>query len=447
MGAGDDVSVRRWLSEIDFADRPGMMRVAVTRVARRWEPRQWVAGVAGFVGESGSAPAVFASVAEVAVRLSERLGANPAVSAALGHTYARWDGKVFPNLPNRDQQSALARLVHLVHVAQRYHQMGGIEAADATVRHRSGGEFDPELARLWLDNSHDLLGQVGPESVWDEVLAAEPKPHRWVGPSHLDEVSRALADFVDLKSPYTCGHSPQLARLVEGAAAELGLAAAEVATLRRAAQVHDLGNVSIPELIWGKRGPLNASERARVQLHAYHTQRILTVSPALRACGEVAGLHHERIDGSGYHRGLPAAALPLGARLLVAAEVYQAMIEERSWRPALEPAAAAAELRREVADGKLDRRAGEAVLATAGHRPKPGRAGRSWPAGLTDREVEVLRLLARAQSNKEIAASLHISDATVHTHLINVYGKIGVSTRAGATLFALEHDLIQVSRG
>jgi len=194
-----------------------------------------VAGVAGFVGESGSAPAVFASVAEVAVRLSERLGANPAVSAALGHTYARWDGKVFPNLPNRDQQSALARLVHLVHVAQRYHQMGGIEAADATVRDRSGGKFAPELARLWLHNSHDLLGQIRPESVWDEVLAAEPEPHRWVRPSHLDEVSRALADFVDLKSPYTRGHSPQLARLVDGAAAELGLAPTEIATLRRAA--------------------------------------------------------------------------------------------------------------------------------------------------------------------------------------------------------------------
>jgi DNA-binding CsgD family transcriptional regulator len=447
MGAGDDVSVRRWLSEVDFADRPEMMRIAVARLARQWGPRQWAAGVAGFIRESGSAPEAFASVAEVAVRLSERLGASPTVTAALGHTYARWDGKVFPNLPDRDRQSALARLVHLVHVAQTYHQVGGIEAANATVRDRSGGEFDPELARLWLDNSHELLGRIGPESVWDEVLEAEPEPHLWVAPSHLDEVSRALADFVDLKSPFTRGHSPQLASLVEGAASELGMAPAEVATLRRAAQVHDLGNVSIPELIWGKRGPLNPSERARVQLHAYHTQRILTVSPALRACGEFAGLHHERIDGSGYHRGLPAAALPLGARLLVAAEVYQAMTEERSWRPALEPATAAAELRREVADGKLDRRAGDAVLAAAGHPLKPGRAGRSWPAGLTDREVEVLRLLGRAQSNKQIAASLHLSDATVHTHLINVYGKIGVNTRAGATLFALEHDLIQVPSG
>ena len=447
MGAGDDVGVRRWLSEADFANRPELMRIVITRMARQWGPRQWAAGMAGMISSGGSAPEAFANVADVAVRLSARLGASPRVTDALRHTYARWDGRVFTDLPQGDEQSAIARLVHLVHVAQTYHQFGGIAAADATVRERSGGEFDPEFARLWLQNSQDMLAETGQESVWDHALAEEPEPHLWVSPAHLDEVCRALADFVDLKSPYTRGHSPQVARLVEDAASELGLAAAEVASLRRAAHVHDLGNVSIPDLVWNKRGPLNPSERARVQLHTYHTQRILTVSPALRASGEIAGLHHERTDGSGYHRGLPAAALPLGARVLAAVEVYQSIREERSWRPGLEPSAAAGELRRVVAAGQLDRRAVDAVLAAAGQRSKPSRADRGWPAGLTDREVDVLRLLARGHSNKKIASALHISEATVHTHLINVYGKIAVGTRAGATLFALEHDLVQISSG
>ena len=447
MGAGDDVSVRKWLSEVDFANRPELMRIVVTRVAREWSPRQWPGGMAGMIIEGGSAPEAFASVAEVAARLSARLGASPKVSDALRHAYARWDGKVFPGLPQGDEQSAIARLVHLVHVAQTYHQIGGVAAADATVRERSGSEFDPELARLWLQNSHDLLGKTGRDSVWDEALAEEAQPHLWVSPVHMDEVCRALADFVDLKSPYTRGHSPQMAILVAGAAAGAGLAESEANTLRRAAHVHDLGNVSVPDLVWNKRGRLNPSEWARVHLHTYHTQRILTVSPALRPSGEMAGLHHERIDGSGYHRGLPASALPLGARLLGAAEVYQSMTEARAWRPGLEPGAAAAELRREVSAGKLDRRAADAVLAAAGHRSRSGRAERGWPAGLTDREVDVLRLLARGNSNKRIAGALHISEATVHTHLINVYGKIAVSTRAGATLFALEHDLVQISAG
>jgi DNA-binding CsgD family transcriptional regulator len=447
MGAGDDVSVRKWLSEADFANRPELMRIVVTQLAREWGPRQWAASAAGLIGAGGALGEALASTADVAVRLSERLGASRPVTEALRHAYARWDGKVFTDLPNRDELSALGRLVHLVHVAQTYHQIGGIAAADATVRDRSGGEFDPEFARLWLQNSHDLLTAVGRESIWDDVLAEEPEPHMWVSPAHLDEVCRALADFVDLKSPYTRGHSPQVARLVEDAAPALGLADVEITTLRRAAQVHDLGNVSIPDLVWGKRGPLNPSELSRVHLHAYHTQHILTVSRALRACGEVAGLHHERLDGSGYHRGLRAGALPTGARLLVAAEVYQSMTEERSWRPRFEPANAAGELRREVSTGKLDWRAVDAVLTAAGHRSKPSRAARGWPSGLTDREVDVLRLLARGHSNKQIAGALHISEATVHTHLINVYGKISVNTRAGATLFALEHDLVQISSG
>jgi len=447
MGAGDDVSVRRWLSEVDFANRPELMRAVITRVAREWGPRQWVSGTAGFISSSGAAPEVLASVADVAVRLSARLGASPKVTDALRHTYARWDGKVFTDLPRGDEQSPIARLVHLVHVAQTYHQVGGIAAANAAVRERSGGEFDPDLSRLWLENGHDLIEKAGRESVWDEALAEEPEPCLWVLPAHLDEVCRALADFVDLKSPYTRGHSPQVARLVEDAASGLGLADADISTLRRAAHVHDLGNVSVPDLIFSKRGPLNRSEQARVQLHTYHTQRILTVSPALRPSGEVAGLHHERIDGSGYHRGLPAAALPLGARLLAAAEAYQSMTEERSWRAGLDPADAARQLTGDISGGKLDRRAVDAVLAAAGHRSKPGRSARGWPAGLTDREVDVLRLLARGHSNRQIAGALHISEATVHTHLINVYGKIDVRTRAGATVFALEHDLVQLSPG
>ncbi|MGH7877310.1 MAG: HD domain-containing phosphohydrolase [Candidatus Dormibacteraceae bacterium] len=447
MGAGDDVSVRRWLSEVDFANRPAMMRVVITRIASQWTPRQWASGVAGFINSSGAAPEVFASVADVAVRLSARLGASPKVTHALGHAYARWDGKVFSDLPQGDDQSALGRLVHLVHVALTYLQVGGIAAADATVRERSGGELDPEFARLWLENSADLLPRLGAESVWDEALAEEPEPQTWVSAGHLDEVCLALADFVDLKSPYTHGHSPEVARLVEAAAAELGLAPHEITNLRRAAQVHDLGNVSVPDRIWSKPGSLNRAEWDRVHLHTYHTQRILTVSPALRASGELAGLHHERIDGLGYHRGLPAPALPLGGRLLAAAEVFQSMVETRSWRPALDRAAAAVELRRDAQAGKLDPRAANAVLTASGQRSKQGRSERAWPAGLTDREVDVLRLLARGAANKEIAQQLHVSQATVHTHVINIYGKSSVKTRAGATLFALEHDLIQVSPG
>ncbi len=442
FGAGDDVSVRRWMSEVDYARKPEVMRVAVTRLARQWGPADWARGMGEFMSMGRSVPEAFANVAEVAVRLAERLGANSQVTAALSCAYARWDGRIFPDLPKGDALLPIARLVHLVHVAQTYDHVGGVEAADDVVRRRSGSEFDPQLAALWLDTSHDLLQSLGP-SVWDESLAAEPAPHRYVAESHLDEVTRALADFVDLKSTYTHGHSARLALLVESAAGHAGLDATATATLRRAAQVHDLGNVSIPNQIWIKKGKLNPAEWSRVRLHAYHSQRIMNVCEPLRASGDIAGLHHEHVDGSGYHRSLSAAALPSVARILAAAEAYQSMTEERAWRPALAPAAAATQLRREVADRTLDRGAVDAVLAAAGHRSSTDRASRAWPAGLTDREVDVLRLLARGDTNKQMARGLHISPATVHTHIINLYGKMGVRTRAGATLFALEHDLIQ----
>ena len=445
VGGGDDISARHWYSEADYANRPEFLRLAATRVAREWGPAARAQAVAGVVGaEKGFMAAAFANICEVAARLSERVGGGPRVTAALEHAYARWDGKVFFALPRGESISLLARLVHLVHVAQVFHHAGGGEAADAVVRARRGTEFDPQLADLWLANGGDLLQPLGPESVWELALAAEPAPHRLVPRSHIDQVTSAFADFVDLKSSYTLGHSTKLAELTTGAAVALGLDESGVTDLRRAAQVHDLGNVSVPNRIWTKTGPLNRAEWERVRLHAYQSQRVLTVAEPLRVSGELAGMHHERLDGSGYHRGLPAASIPLTARLLAAAEVYQSLVEERPWRPAFTRPEAAARLREEMRRGRFDRQAVDALLEAAG-QPRTGRrASQSWPAGLTDREVEVLRLVARGRSNKEIAKELHVSEATVHTHVVNVYGKTEVKTRAGAALFALEHDLIQL---
>jgi HD-GYP domain-containing protein (c-di-GMP phosphodiesterase class II)/DNA-binding CsgD family transcriptional regulator len=419
-----------------------MMRIAATKLAPQWGPTGWPQGMSALATAGRDLPEAFASVAEVASRLSDRLGAGPGVTESLSDAYGRWDGKVFPTLPSGEGLSATGRLVHLVHVAQIYYLAGGVEAADAVVRQRSGTEFDPELARLWLHNSHDLLRTVSADSVWDQVLGAEPNPHRGVGPSHLDEVSAALADFVDLASPFTRGHSTRVARLAEGAALNAGLGADDTATVRRAAYVHDLGMLSVPNRVWTKRGPLSPAEWERVRLHAYHTQRILSLAAPLRATASIAGLHHERLDGSGYHRGLHANALPLTARILAVAEAYESMSEERAWRPALAQAEAARHLRDEVAAGRLDARALEAVLLAAGQPRPTRRSSRAWPSGLTDREVEVLRAITRGLANKQIGRELYVSQATVHTHIINIYSKIGVNTRAGATLFAFEHDLI-----
>jgi HD-GYP domain-containing protein (c-di-GMP phosphodiesterase class II) len=158
----------------------------------------------------------------------------------------------------------------------------------------------------------------------------------------------------------------------------------------------------------------------------------------------LAGSHHERPDGSGYHRGLGGDALTPQMRVLACADAYAAMTADRPHRPALTAEEAAAELRAEAREGRLCAEAAEAVLGTAGHERAPRDAP---PCGLTEREVEVLRLLARGLTNKEIAAQLVVSPRTVGHHVAHVYDKIDRRTRAGAALFAAEHALVGSALG
>jgi DNA-binding CsgD family transcriptional regulator len=212
-----------------------------------------------------------------------------------------------------------------------------------------------------------------------------------------------------------------------------------VTALRRAALVHDFGRLGVSNGIWDKRGALTPAEMERVRLHPYLSERMLSFSPALAPLGAIAVQHHERLDGSGYPRGLTADALTPAGQLLGAADMYHAKTEPRPHRPALSPEDAAAALRAEVMAGRLDGKAVDAVLRAAGHRVRRRHA---WPAGLTPREVEVLRLVTYGLSNREIAERLSISRKTASNHVEHVYTKIGASNRARAALFAMKHGLM-----
>jgi len=258
--------------------------------------------------------------------------------------------------------------------------------------------------------------------------------------TQFDTACQALADFADIKSPYMLGHSPGVAALASAAARIGGLGEAEALALWRAGLLHDLGRVGVSAGVWTKPGRLTEREWEQVRLHPYYTERILARSPAFATIGALATLHREQLDGSGYHRRLPASLLSPAARLLAAADVYRALLEPRPHRPARPPAAAAAELARAVQAGGLDPDAVRCVLAAAGQQVKQARP--AHPAQLTERELDVLRLIARGHSIKQMAQQLTISPKTVDTHIQHIYEKIGVSTRAGATLFAVEHNLL-----
>jgi HD-GYP domain-containing protein (c-di-GMP phosphodiesterase class II) len=203
--------------------------------------------------------------------------------------------------------------------------------------------------------------------------------------------------------------------------------------------VHDLGRLGVSNAIWDKRGPLTAPELERVRMHPYLTERMLASAEALAAVGAIAIQHHERLDGSGYPRGLSGDALTPAGRILAAADAYHAMTEPRPYRDARTAEEAAAGLRSGVRQALFDGGAADAVLRAAGHAVK---RRREWPSGLTNREVEVLRLLVRGLSNKEIAERLVISRKTAGSHIEHIYTKIGVSNRAQASLFAVKHGLM-----
>ena len=256
----------------------------------------------------------------------------------------------------------------------------------------------------------------------------------------MESATRALADFTDLQTPFSTGHSTAVGALAEEAARQCRLIDSDVTLARRAGHLHDIGRVGISAAVWGKTGSLSEADWVRVRLHPYYTQRILAQPETLAKLGSVACTHHERLDGSGYHRNLSANQLTPVMHLLAAAEMYQAMIEKRPYRAALSPEQAADELKHEARAGRLDGEAVKAVLAAAGHRTP--HIHRQRVADLTEREIEVLRLVAHGHTNPEIAQHLTIARKTVSRHLESIYSKLNVSTRAAATYFAMQHHIV-----
>ena len=439
---GDDIGVRAAFATVDAA-RPGQVLGFLGRNAGAGSPPLRRARLlAGAVLEGPARPRrAFAAHCEVAARLAARLGLGAEVQHALGFVFERWDGKGFPSGVAGAAVPPPVRLVHLARDADVFHATGGLDAVEHLLGERSGTAFDPELAALLGRHAAELFGALAEGSAWDAALAAEPEPGRVLTGTALDDACAAVADFTDLKSPWTLGHSGGVAELAEAAAWRLRLPEPEVAAVRRAALLHDLGRVGVSNRVWDKPGPLSDTEWEQVRLHPYYTERALARSAPLAALGRLAAAHHEHLDGSGYHRGVPAVLLETAARLVAAADAYQAMTEPRPHRPALAAEAAADRLAERVRDGRVDASAADAVLGAAGQRT--GRTRRAWPGGLSDREVEVLRLLARGLSNRQIAARLALSPKTVGHHVQHVYAKLGVSTRAAATLAAVEQDLLR----
>jgi HD-GYP domain-containing protein (c-di-GMP phosphodiesterase class II) len=377
--------------------------------------------------------------AAIARTLGEQLSLSDAVLSALGAAYERWDGRGWPGKLEGVEIPVATRIAQVAEFVEVKTRIGGIEAAKKLAREWRGGHFDPAVADLVEAEGDILLSDLGTGESWNAVVGAEPALAVVLSDEQLDAALIAIANFVDLKSPHFLGHAQAVADLVAEAGARSEMTEAAIRLLRRAGLVQGFGRLGISNAIWDKRGPLGTGEWERVRLQPYLTETMLRQSETLAPIARIAGQCRERLDGSGYPRGLTGSGISREARFLAAADAYQSMREPRPHRLALPATDAAALLRAEAKAGRYDTEAVEAVLGAAGHRVVRRREG---PAGLTRREVEVLRLLSRGLSNKEIARVLFISAKTVANHVERVYSKINVSSRAAASLFAMQHGLL-----
>ncbi|MFO0726549.1 MAG: LuxR C-terminal-related transcriptional regulator [Myxococcota bacterium] len=439
FAAGDDLGLRKTLAFVDFG-RPSTFAQRALRDIAAHAPLPARARALLHLLQPTSVTAHAAAQCEVGAAFAESL-AMPKVAAVLRLRDERWDGRGPRKLASEEALPLSARLADVADTAELYAWSFGLPEALDELRRRRGGQLDPRLTDLCLAEAPALFSGLDQSSVWELFLETEPAPQQLLeGSAAIDEALQAFSRFADIGSVYTLGHSEEVGALAGRAAAAAGLSSDEQALARQAGYTHDLGRVAVPNGIWEKRERLTPFERERIRTHSQHTETILRLSSALGPLVEIAASAHERGQERGYHRRLRISSAPMAARILSAADMWIALRSERPHRPAYDADRAEAILREEAKSGALDPRAVEALLdALRGPAPKP----RARPApALTERELEVLRWVAIGRTNKEIGQLLGISDRTAQKHVMHIYQKLGLESRAGLALYAMEHGLL-----
>ena len=380
---------------------------------------------------------------EVAEMVTRRLELPEGVQKAVRYIFEQWDGKGMAYGLKGEAIPVASRILYLAQLLEVIYGLGGAAAAESVAKQRRGKDFDPNLVGAFLELARDptFWSFLDQESVQNEVLSMKPPSSLdQVTEEHVDTFCDVIADFIDIKSRYTWGHSRTVASLAENMAHKLGLDEEESARVRRAALVHDLGKAAVPGNILDAQGDLSENDWERFRLHPYYTDRILGRVEMLKHLAPDAATHHERLDGQGYHRQLAGDQIPLGGRILAVADVYATL----SGRTRSGDVEGPLRQMRSMAGDHLDADCCDALVATlGGKQPTTSRRVHGQlPHSLSDREIEVLVELAKGLSNKEIAKSLFISQKTVGHHLENIYGKLDVSCRTSAVVFAVQNGIM-----
>lgn len=379
---------------------------------------------------------------EVAGEIARLLGLPANIERAMRHLFETWDGHGKPDGLNGDQVPAVVFHVALAGDLEIFSRVHGVPAALRYIGERSDAKYPKALVDLVTRNAQTWMSELdagaheGTHTTGslDATLAA------------LETPLELVADVIDLKLPWMTGLSRRVADAAREAGAVLGFDAAALERLHRAGLLHGIGRASVPNAIWSEGRRLGEADREKLRLMPYWTGRAARRLTALHAEAELASYVDERMDGSGAFRSAAGAAIPMPARVLAAAAAWVAVRTGRPGAPALDTDAARAAMGQEVAAGRLDPQAADAVCGAERHRvaSPPSPPSTSPAITLSARETEVLGRIAIGESNKEAAKVLGISPATVRTHLESAFRKLECSTRAAATLKAMTMGLLTV---
>jgi HD-GYP domain-containing protein (c-di-GMP phosphodiesterase class II) len=376
---------------------------------------------------------------EATVEMVHQLGLAPAVGDGALHLFEHWDGGGIPAGRRGEEIDLLAQLVALSGDLEIFSRVFGLPKGLTLIEARAGHRYDPVLARVALKNAPAWLTEIAGQDAWPVAAAQVGETVSEL--TDLTPFAQLLADYGDLKLPGDFLTSRRVAEIAAQTASLLGFDTDTEARMVRAALLHGLGRVAVPNATLERRTPLGEADKEHIRLVPHWTERILKRAPAFESEAALACRAFERLDGSGYPRGLKAADLGRPIRALQAcifvADALRTDRQERKMHDAVE------EITREVAAGRLDVDAVQAAMAACGMPRRNLLCQSASPASqVTQREREVLAHLAQGRSNKEIARQLGISPSTAGTHVENLYRKLGVSTRAAAALIASRQGLI-----
>jgi putative nucleotidyltransferase with HDIG domain len=300
---------------------------------------------------------LFETRCERGAEVARALLLPPGTAEAIRTLDEHWDGHGRPARLSGEEIPLLGRILCLAQTVDVFVETHGLAGAFEVVRERRGTWFDPALVDALLSFRYDqaFWAQLAVGDLEAGVAAVEPAAIVLRADADgLDRIAAAFARVIDAKSPFTASHSEGVAQIAAGVGSVLSLDAEDLRRLRRAGLLHDIGKLGISNRILDKAGSLTDEERAEMERHPTFTHEILMRVGAFRDLADVAAAHHERLDGSGYPRGLSATQLPLHARILAVADVYEALTAPRPYRGPMAPELAFAVLAEEAAARRLD---------------------------------------------------------------------------------------------